>query len=425
MRGPLVFRIVPPAAAITLSELESQFAIRRRVDSAARSDMAESYAALRKQYADQSRRAQRQFADSRIKQPGAAALFHLAVESVKASRLVYAALQEVDQAFRSGDTRVASPEVVERAIDWNRQQLNRLEVQLRILDLVDDVLPPLRKLFVQLEGSRHVSALGWQSLARHLLSQAGRAADGASILPLPGFSLKGYLAHAGYGSFGEAFSRGIETVLTLAPVLARRDTESNEIDVLTIAALCQDSGLILLARQSGAVSGAGVVGGNVHASVSAGLVAGIAEFAAQLPALVAEHHRRFIGFDRVPDLAVAVQKTGSRLLATTVRFLEIVDEMSSNAGEELPAAEVYPTAVRLVNEAGRGEWDPKIVAEFLHGIGFQLQSEAVAESGGERLFGRTASGIRRRDPGDPTLPEPNFLSVQETPAERYVRSTRW
>jgi hypothetical protein len=423
VRGPLVFRIVPPAVSLTLSELESQVANRRPVDSPQRADIAESYAALRKRYADQSRRAQRQFADPRIKQPGAAALFHLAVESVKASRLVYTALQEADQAVRSGDMWVASPEVVERAIDWNRQKLDRLEGQLRILDLLDDVLPPLKKLSVQLEKSRHVSALGWQSIARHILSEAGRAADGASILPLPGFSLRAYLAQAGHGFFGDAFSRGIETVLVLAPILASRDTESNEIDVLTIASLCQDSGLMLLARQRGAVGGKNVDGGDAHASVSAGLVAGIAEFAAQIPSLVAEHHRRLIGFDRVPDLATAVQKTGSRLLATTVRFLEIVDEMAWNAGEERPEAALYPAAIRLVNETGRGEWDPKIAAELLSGIGFQLRCEAVEESGEERFFGRTAFGIRRRDPGDPNLPDPNFLLVHEAPAERYVRPT--
>ncbi len=243
------------------------FALRGRVEAAKRSQIADCYAALRQQYTEQSRRAQLQFADPRIKQPGCSALFHLAVESVKASRLVYAALREAEAALRSGDTGIVSPDVVERGIVWNCQQLDRLEGQLRILDLVDGVMLPLRKLLGQLEASRHVSALGWRSIARHLLSQSGRLADAASFRPLPGFSLKSYLSLAGHGPYGDAFGRGIETVLTLAPVFADHDPESTQTDLLSIAALCQDCGLLLLARSRRPERGRdveGIVGGEAH-----------------------------------------------------------------------------------------------------------------------------------------------------------------
>lgn len=46
MRGPSVSRIVPPAAALSFSELESQFAFRGRVEAAKRSQIADCYAAL-------------------------------------------------------------------------------------------------------------------------------------------------------------------------------------------------------------------------------------------------------------------------------------------------------------------------------------------------------------------------------------------
>ena len=251
MPGPSILRVVPPADSPSFDELEAQFAMRRRIEAAERSAIADSYSALRHQYSAQSRRAQQQFADRRIKQPGCSALFHLAVESVKASRLIYSALREAESALRGGDGRVVSPEVVERAIDWNRRQLDRLAGQLHLLDLVDAVVVPLQKLYVQLEGSRQVSALGWQSIARHLVSQAGGAAHTTSLLPLPGFSVKAYLSMAGQGVYGEAFGRGIETLLTLAPLLADEHAESAQVDLLAIAALCQDCGLLLLARSMG------------------------------------------------------------------------------------------------------------------------------------------------------------------------------
>jgi hypothetical protein len=427
VRGPSVFRIVSPAAALSFSELESQFAIRRRVEAAERSNIADCYAALRQQYTEQSRRAQLQFADGRIKQPGCSALFHLAVESVKASRLVYAALREAEAVLRSGDAAVVSLDVVERGIVWNRQQLDRLEGQLRLLDVVDGVMLPLRKLFGQLEASRHVSALGWRSIARHLLSQSGRAADAVSFLPLPGFSLTAYLSLAGHGPYGDAFGRGIETVLALAPVLADCDLASPQTELLSIAALCQDCGLPLLARQRRPQRGRDVeeiAGGEAHPSMGAGLVAGIAELAAELPSLVSEHHRRFIEFDRRPDVAPPIQTRPSRLLATTVRFLEIVDEMSTNTAGELPQPALYPAAVRLNREADRGEWDPRIAGELLIALGFELKYEHAEASDDEYRHGRTAYGNRRLDPADQTVPDPNFLFAHEAREGRYVRTTR-
>jgi hypothetical protein len=415
-------------AALSFSELESQFALRRRVDSAGRSEIADCYAALRQQYTEQSHRAQLQFADRRLQQPCCSALFHLAVGSVNASRLAYTALREAEPALRSSAADVVSPDIVQRAIDWNRQQLDRLENQLRLLDLVDGVMLPLRKLVGQLEESRHVSALGWRSIARHLVSDASRLADRASFVPLPGFSLKAYLSFAGHGPYGDAFSRGIETALALAPVLTDRDADVAQTDLLSIAALCQDCGL-LLARHRRAGRGRRTetpAGWPAHPSMSAGLVAGMAEFATELPTLVAEHHQRFIGFDRLLDLAPAIQKQGSRLLATTVRFLEIVDELPMNDADEVsqPGSDLYSAAAQLGREAARGEWDSKIAGEILSSLGFRLEYAPADLSDDDRHYGRTLSGNRRLDPAGQAVPDPNLLLAQQVRESRHVRTTR-
>ncbi len=423
MRGPSILRVVPPADSLSFDELEAQFAMRRRIEAVERSGIADSYSALRHQYSAQSRRAQQQFADRRIKQPGCSALFHLAVESVKASRLIYSALREAESALRGGDGRVVSPEVVERAIDWNRRQLDRLAGQLHLLDLVDGVVVPLQKLFVQLEGSRQVSALGWQSIGRHLVFQAGGVSRTTSLLPLPGFSVRAYLSMAGQGIYGEAFGRGIETVLTLAPMLADEHTESAQIDLLAIAALCQDCGLLLLGRgvrtgrERDVEAGAGR---ELHSSIGAGLVAGIAEHAAELSSLVAEHHRRLIAFDQVPDVMRPMQRRTSRLLATTVRFLEIVDGLATNSVAELPQQALYPAAIQLSREANQGEWDPIVAGDVLNALGFQLKYEP-SDFGNEFNW---AQANRRLDPADEGVPDPNFLSAHEVRDARYVRTTR-
>jgi hypothetical protein len=428
VRDASVFRIVRPTGTLSFAELESQFALRRRIEAVDRSDIVECYSALRRQYSEQSRRAQMQFADPRIKQPGGATLFHLAVESAQASRLIYTALREAESALlRNADASIVSPDVVERAIDWNRRQLDHLEAQLRLLDHVDGVMLPLRKLFGQLESSRHVSALGWRSIARHLFSQAGRRAD-ATCLPVPGFSLRAYLSLAGHGPCGDAFGRGIETVLALSPVLANRDDDSTQTDLLLLAALCQDCGLLLLGRQGkrgqwrDADNGADFAS---HSSIGAGLVGGITEFAAALPSLVAEHHRRFIEFGRLPELATTSQKTASRLLATTVRFLELVEESPLSPIDRVPQpqAALYPAAMRLNHETNRGEWDAKIVSQILSAIGIRLEFEPADVADDELRRDRMANGNRRLDPADQSVPDPNFLFAQEAREGRHVRTT--
>ena len=385
--------------------------------------MAERYALLRRQYTEQSQRAQLHFADSRIKQPSCAALFHLAVDSVKASRLVYAALREADSAVRTSDMHLVPPEVVGRAIDWNGRRLDRLEGQLRLLDLVDGIMLPLRKLFGQLEGSRHSSALGWRSIVRHVMSEVGRRADVASVLPLPGFSLKAYLSLAGHGPYGDAFARGIETVVALAAVLPQGEADAHQTELVALAGLCQNCGLPLLARCRGTSGKA--EGADIHAAMGAALVAGMTEFAAELPSLISEHHRRFISFDRIPDGIPPLQSRRSRLLATTVRFLEIVDELAVHAAGELPQPALYPVALRLNHEASRGEWDREVTASLLTALGFQLKQEGIEESRGEFDRGESGLASRRLDPADASIPEPNFHLAHEAREGRHVAINRW
>jgi hypothetical protein len=422
VRGRSIFRIIPPRAEFTFSDLESQFGIRQRIEAANRPEIAESYAALRRQYAEQSRRAQQLFADPRIKLPACAAQFHLAIETVKAARLVYDALQEAVRVLSSGDAWIVSPEIVERAIDWNRRHLVRLEGQLRLLDLADEVIPPLKKLFSQLEGSRHVSALGWRSIARHLLSQVGGRNAPADLIPLPGFSLGTYLSQAGHAAYGPAFGRGLESLLALAPALAARNVDPLAVDVISIAALCQDCGLLLLERRrtnrQPAVGDAEKT--RRHAPLGAGLVGGIAEMVAELPALVAEHHRRFVGFGYVPDFNGGLQRTDSRLLATAVRFLELVAEPAAPPTGQLPSASLYPAALRLNHEALRGEWDTNVAAELLSRLGFQVQHDSGEGSTGERL----EPADRRLDAADLSVPDPNFLLPQAAREIVHVRSFR-
>ena len=115
-----------------------------------------------------------------------------------------------------------------------------------------------------------------------------------------------------------------------------------------------------------------------------------------------------------------MQRRTSRLLATTVRFLEIVDGLATNSVAELPQLALYPAAIQLSREANQGEWDPIVAGDVLNALGFQLKYEP-AGFGNEFNW---AQANRRLDPADEGVPDPNFLSAHEVRDARYVRTTR-
>jgi len=140
---------------------------------------------------------------------------------------------------------------------------------------------------------------------------------------------------------------------------------------------------------------------------------------------VAEHHQRFIGFDRLLELAPAIQRQSSRMLATAVRFLEIVDELPLNDVDAVPqpAVALYSAAVQHGREAVRGEWDVKITGQLLTALGFELEYDERADvSIEDPRRSQLLNGSRRLDPANQAVPDPNLFLAQVRES-RYVRTT--
>jgi len=421
-------RVLASPSTPSIATLESRFELRHRAEGIEAADLSLRYAAMRRQYNEQSLRAKHLFADPRLKQPSCSVLFRLALGAVKISRHLYDAFRRAEAATPQGNSTIVPVEVVREALDWHERQLERLERQFEFLNFVDALTPMLRTLVAQLQDSPRQSALGWRSVARRLIAEVERVPNREAILPFPDFSLAAYLADTGGG--GEALGRGIQTARWVARVLLDRNESLTQTELLIVASLCQDCGLLLptyrgrSALQRQAISARLRV---LHASIGAALVAGMLEFVPDLPLLVAEHHRRLIGLEGSADLSGSMQKRGSRLLSVAVRLFEIVEELpAAPAAEEAPErlASCHPAALQIVREASLGEWDLSVTGEMLASLGFGVESRT--EDMGLKLQDANW-GIgewRRLDAGASGLPAPNLALADHVRGRRYAHESK-
>jgi hypothetical protein len=418
-----------PASPAVLADLRSR---RSELSSAALLQLADSVPLLRQRYHAQLQRAKIQFVDPRFKLSSCRPLLALARASAAALQQIYEAMRSLENARIDPKHPTVAPQIILETLDWNERRLEQIAAHLHSLDAADTQCAWLRPLFEQLETYARVSSAGWKTLAEHILSSADAQPDVASSLPIPGLLLKDYLAEIGPTPFAEVAGPGIETAHLVAGILVRGGIEGLDSELLTLAALCQDCGMLLLGRSARKSTRSAKQLREMHPSVGAGLIAGLEDFSTELPLLVAQHHWRLNEphFDpnfRIGDSLVRRQTRGSRLLAIAVRLLELVDEHRTRNlnGAVLPEQFGFSEAARqLTHEAHRGDWDPGLADELLSWLGFDLRPnvEKVRVINGGRSAG--VDGIRRRlDSAGQHWPEPKLESALQSREGRNVRAS--
>jgi hypothetical protein len=415
-----------PAVATSLTDLQSQFAARKPLSPDELSRLADRLPHLRQRYNEQLQRARIQFVDPRLKLASCRRLLDRARSAVSVSQLVYQAMRSLENAHRTRDQAAVAPEIVEAAIEWNAVQIERIGSQLQVLDVADPQAAWLKVLFEQLDAETRVPLEGWKTLAQQALSTAANAHPGCR-LPLPDLSLQSYLTEIGFAHYAEAVGRGIEAAGVVAWLMMCGADKGMDWELLTLAALCQDCGLLRGQRSRPASpSAASTQLRDLHPSIGAGLIAGLAEFSTELPALVAQHHWRLNDPRIIRGLAGPVQNRASRWLVVIVRWLELVDEcrpaIESKASADGPV--FGEPARRLLRETLRGDWDRQRAGELLAALDFREESERL------RAALRTAPAFenrdgrhRRLDDADELWPEPNLEPAPRSREKHHVRAS--
>jgi hypothetical protein len=413
---------IQPASPTLPADLRTR---RSLLSSADLLQLADDIPVLRRRYHAQLQRAKIQFVDPRFKLSSCRPLLALARTSAAALQQIYEAIRSLDNARIDPKHLAVAPQRIFEVLDWNECRLEQIAAHLRSLDAADSQCAWLRPLFEQLELYARVSSAGWKALAEHILSSAHALPDVASSLPIPGLLLKDYLAEIGPAAFAQVAGPGLETAHLIAGILVRGEIEGFDPELLTLAALCQDSGMLLLGR-----SGFGRKATRsakqlreLHPSVGAGLIAGLEDFSTELPSLVAQHHRRLSEPHFDPDFRTGDglgrrQTHGSRLLGITVRLLELIDEYRVRTvdGEALADRLAFSEAGRqLMHEALREDWDRSLAHQVLASLGFDRIDVVRSAS---------PDGIRRRlDSAGGHRHEPNLEAGFQSREGRNVRAS--
>jgi hypothetical protein len=419
-----------PASPAALADLRSR---RSLLSSADLLQLAETLPLLRRRYNEQLQRAKIQLVDPRFKLASCRPLLALARAAAAALQQLYEALRLLDTALGDPQQPAMAPQIVLEALDGNEFRLEQIAADLHSLDAADLQSAWLRPLFEQLEMCARVSSTGWKTLAEHILSSAHAQADLASSLTIPGSMLKDYLAEIGPAGSAEVVGRGIEAARFVARFLARSRIAGIDHEILTLAALCQDCGLLLLGRSRGGRKSIGSAKQlrALHPSVGAGLIAGLESFSTALPLLVAQHHRRLneLHLDpnfRADDSVSRRQTRESRLLTIAVRLLELTEENRTRIVDQnaQPDPLAFSEAARqLRQETLRGDWDRSLADDLLASMGFD-QKRQTEQSRMIDVRSGGAEGMRRRfDSAGEHLPEPNLGSAPQPREGRHVRAS--
>ncbi len=416
------------SAALSLAELQARFAtpVTLSPDDVAR--VAARIPILRRRYNEHLQRAKIQFVDPRLTLTSCRSLLLLGRATVGVSHLVYQALRSLDEAIRTTTRPTVASEVVEAALDWSDRQIELIAWQLRALDAADTQSAALRALFAQMEAHARLATAGWTRLTGDVISAATGWLDSALALPRPGLTVQAYLAEIGHAREAEAAGRGMETARIIARLVTRRGARGFDPELLTLAALSHDCGLMLLPSSATVVattapkttkttakSAATQQLRDLHASTGAALMAGLSEFSTELPALVAQHHRRLNDPQLSPAFAPRTQSPASRLLAVVVRWLELLERAGTEPTEPSTTLDQNPFAEparRLLREAERGDWDRRLVEELLAGVGVAIADQLPGETSGVAALRPTGNGGQLRvDPADDEWPRANLDSA--------------
>ncbi|HEV8004145.1 MAG TPA: hypothetical protein VGP63_30045 [Planctomycetaceae bacterium] len=416
---------IRPVAEISLTALQSRFASRHplRADDIGR--LADRVTLLRVRYNEQLQRAKIQFVDPRLKLSSCRALLVMARAVVSVSQLVYQAVRSLDAARLNPTQTAVDPDVVETGLAWNDAQLARIAGHLHGLDTADAHSAWLKILLTQLESYPRISASDWTRLAQQVLAAGADRLDAELGLPLPSVALKAYFEEIGRAQYAEVMGRGIEAAQIVARMVLRRSPIGFDPELLTVAALCQDCGLLLGSSRSASKGQMRAL----HASIGAGLAASLVELATELPVLVAEHHRRLNEPLVAPNVLSRNRNRGSRMLGVIVRWLELIDDMSQRAAEATPLAgtvDFSEPARRLVRETIHGDWDRSIASDLMDTLGFRSESQALHEADRIARFGIREDARRRVDSADERWPQSNLElpNLELAPRNREIDHVR-
>jgi HD-GYP domain-containing protein (c-di-GMP phosphodiesterase class II) len=422
-------------AEVTVDQLSDWISAERTVVSdSQRERLAHEYAALAHEFNTLTEENRRLTEDRRLHGSAATALRQLAEAAIAISRLIEPEFDGVTAAEEA----IVSPPVIGELIDMHRALHERLQSQLQMLDTIEAYADDLHQIVKQLLFAPFVSPALLQNLARRISLDVKNASAGRLLLPEPGLVISAHLTVQQWRSEPMIYANGIQSARLLAFAAGQMFDWTDQLELLVIAALLQDVGLLRLEERHDLTPTQLEIDKpeayRRHPQISAALSAALTDYAVDLPLLIAQHHERCDGIGFPEGQRSDRLSAPSRFLAIAVRFVELTQRettpKSTDIGVYLTTKAYQAAAQQLRREAEQGELDRLLTGAFLGRLGFTAvdsASELPATSRrfslsrfGETEFSRHAAHVDLRGRStltdslpQPSAPAPTFSRAQE------------
>jgi hypothetical protein len=273
-------------------------------------------------------------------------------------------------------------------------------VQLATAASLEGFAGDLQQIVRELLFKTHVSSAPLQNLARRIQLDVMTAADTSELLAR-GATRDITLPRSDWRSEPAVYTRGLCTAQLLAYAAPRMFGWSDRTELLVIAALLQDIGLLLLERQynlrSEQLADAEPDAYQQHPNLSAAVAGAIEDYAVDLPTIIAQHHERSDGTGFPTGLRSNQLSAPSRLLAIATRYIELTDEPAANDSSASPSESATIVAGQLWREAKQGELDALLTADLLRQLGLDVPAEERPALGRRFQLSRFGQKQFRRD----------------------------
>jgi HD-GYP domain-containing protein (c-di-GMP phosphodiesterase class II) len=359
-------------------------------------------------------------------------LAELASSSTAIARLIAGELNRINDK----SAHLVTPAIIGELNERFGTNLAALESRQLQIDACNAYASDLHQTVRELLYQTHVAPAQLQNLA-HRIRLDVQHISLAELLPDPGLMIESQLTPIDSMSEPAVYGMGIQTARLLGFAAPEMFCWNDRTELLVVAALLQDIGLLMLERQYNLSANQLAIDDSSayrqHPSIGAAVSAALTDYAVDLPSLIAQHHERCDGIgyphgERSDRLAAP-----SRFLAIAVRFVELMQDeslRSSIAGGESARDSLYTTvAGRLLLEAEQGELDQPLATAFLQRLGLSDVKTRTAgrffklsRFGGKRFRRDEAvnTSTSRRGASDA---DENLQGSAPTPSPKHRRRT--
>jgi hypothetical protein len=304
---------------------------------------------------------------------------------------------------------------------------DRLTAHMDMLETTNIPADDLHEASEKLVKGQLVTPVWLVGLARRIQLEMRPKPEIWRWMPLPGLKLDRCLSRNRFISEPEVYATGIQSARLLAWLGASLPGLEDRLELLIVAALLQDIGFLRLERTARKPPSELDLHSQEtyrrHPSVGAGLAAGVGEYSIELSFLIAQHHERLDGTGYPHGLNRYKQSKEVQLLASLVRFQELMSRSSDAAGSVEAAC--YQASFQLFLESAQGAWSSKATLDLLQALDAELPPTFdTALATGQPFVAEMFLEKRwASHPADPDVPAPHFLFSRSKSFSRSAGQT--